>query len=247
MQASKEPFEKIRSLVERRKLFEELLNRQDEAVFKSDGDALFTFVPTVVVHSQKLQFGQQAVALGQVCGLDGLSAEKTINILGHFSIEPDRYFFKGVLRHVGVNRDGVAIYELDSETEVFRFQRRKTFRVSLPASYPIFFRTKSIDDQAHVVDVQLTDLSIGGMKVFHATLDLPLQMESTLFGALYPQSGKEVSLTGKVRHIQDQLIEGLGKTCKLFGIEFVEPSQVIKNRLTALTLEIQHKIVTSYK
>ena len=49
-QKAKAPFEKIRSLVERRKLFEGVIRDGGEILCKADGDLLFNMNPKFIEH-----------------------------------------------------------------------------------------------------------------------------------------------------------------------------------------------------
>jgi hypothetical protein len=239
MSTEKEPFEKIRSLVERRKLFQSLAENSGEVVCKADGDALFIYVP-VAPDNHKLLFGTTVMSFGTLKTAQVLT--KNQEILGHFTVEPDRYFLRGLIRPAEKGEGHV--YELDAESEVFKLQRRKTFRVQLPASFPIYFRVRTHEGKSFDLDLKIADLSVGGMRIYSPEFELPFKENSVLVGTLYPPSSRGIDITATVKHIQSSIIDH--RLLPQYGVEFLNPTQTLKNRMTSLTLDFQHKIVTRY-
>ncbi len=239
MSTEKEPFEKIRSLVERRKLFQSLVDTLGEIHCKGDGDALFTFVP-VAPDNKKLILGPEVLAFGALKQTHPIAEGQLV--LGHFSVEPDRYFLKGTMRSSPKGEGHV--FELNAESEIFKLQRRKTFRVQLPSSFPIYFKIKTCDRKSLDLDIKVADLSAGGMRVYSPDYELPFKDGTEVVGTLYPPSSRAVDLVAVVKHIRSAVIDN--KLLPQFGVEIVNPSPTLKNRLISLTLDFQHRIVTRY-
>lgn len=239
MTQSKEPFEKVRSLVERRKLFQAVVEQKSEIVCKGKSDQLFLFEPIGSDEVIHLNLGTSAVVYGHIRNLSPLP-HIPIEVIGHFSLDLDRYFFRGSLIPAGSQFKD--LYEIDGTCDVFKLQRRQTFRVPLPATTPIYLSLLKHNGKSIEADFKVADISAGGARVFRPRGDYPLTAGDEVSGVLHAPGGKTIEFKAEVRHLMDQAFQG--EVVPHFGIEFVQRTEGFKNRMTALTMDLQHKIVT---
>ena len=239
MTMGKEPFEKVRSLVERRKLFQTVVEQKAEIVCKGGSDQLFLYEPIGSDEIIHLNLGTSAVVYRRVKNFVPIPA-KAFEVIGHFSVDLDRYFFRGSLLPAGSQATG--LFELDGSCDVFKLQRRQTFRVPVPAETPIYISAHSHNQKPIQVDFKLSDISVGGARIFRPLAYYSLSLCDTISGIDHSPGGKTVEFKSEVRHSMPQAFQG--EVVPHFGIEFIDASQGFKNRMTALTMDLQHKIVT---
>lgn len=239
MSQAKEPFEKVRSLVERRKIFQTVVEQKSEIVCKANGDQLFLYEPIDSDEVIHLNLGTSAVVYGRVRNLVP-TPSKPFEVIGHFSVDLDRYFFRG--KFIPAGSEGTGLFELDGTCDVFKLQRRQTFRVPVPADTPIYISAHTHNRKPIQVDFKISDISVGGARVFRPLADYKLEVGDKLTGVVHSTGGKTVEFQAEVRHSMPQAFQG--DVVPHFGIEFVEPTVGFKNRMMALTMDLQHKIVT---
>jgi hypothetical protein len=240
MSHGKPPFEKIRSQVEKRKLFQELINAKSEIVTKGDDDSFFQLVPQKIINDSIL-----------LCGLINIEKlpQKDIKAIGNFSVGTDRYFFSGALK---VMKDEAAF---DISCDVFQLQRRATFRLSVRPQSGLFIALTKFDKKAIYVITQVADISAGGARVFFGetysttgitgtSVDPGLKMGSQFTCVIHPPSGKNIEVQAEVKHQQKAVVNG--EITEQFGIEFINLSPLLKNRLTSMTLDLQQKFVNEF-
>jgi alginate biosynthesis protein Alg44 len=223
----KVPFEKVRSLVERRKILESLIKAKTQVICKGADDSLFYFNPTSIIGDSAL--------IGSSKAITGLPT-KNVEVIGNFTVEPDRYFFRCPVKIQG------DLLQFPLNMVIFRLQRRASLRVKVPHNFPLAINIYQINGNSKVVTTKVIDLSAGGVR-FKITdpKDLKLNLEDKLSIAVHPSSGRALELGAVVRHAL-QMQVGINKEIH-YGCEFVTSSTVTKNRLLALSLELQQKII----
>ena len=223
----KEPFEKVRSLVERKKILESLVKAKSQVICKGADDSLFYFNPSSIV-------GDSAI-IGSSKPITGLPT-RSVEVIGNFTVEPDRYFFRCPVKIQG------DLHQFPLNMVIFRLQRRVSMRVRVPSNFPLAINIYQINGNNKIVTTKVVDLSAGGVR-FQITdpKDLRLNLEDKLSIAVHPSSGRALELGAVVRHAL-QISVGLEKVFH-YGCEFVTSSTVTKNRLLALSLELQQKII----
>lgn len=234
----KSPFEKVRSLVERKKLFEALLAEQTAVVCKGDGEILFELKPMTLVGDSHIQ--------GFMTGIEGPVPKQDMPVLGNFSVGADRFFFKADLK---VHQDE-ASFSLQSE--VYRLQRRTTMRLHLPSSLGVYLALTEYKNKFIYSVAQIADISAGGARIFFSDVDSPtgsathsqvpdLKPGDQFKAVLHIGDHKTLELKVEVKHVQQAVFHG--QIVNHFGTEFVELTPLIKSRLLAMTMDLQRKLI----
>jgi hypothetical protein len=249
---AKQPFEKIRSLVERRKLVEEVIRQGDELLCKGDGDLLFNVVPKFVeqdIATQKMILkGVLKPADGDAAAFQSLQEESTNKheIVGNFSVGEQRYFLRGQMI---ILKPWIFI---PLECEVYHFQRRSSLRLSLPPEFPFMITILDFNKDNLFNIARVADVSAGGAKIYFSgakstfgvqdnSKDPGLKVGSIFRVIVKPPSGKNIECHCEVKHSKEEVIDGEKRMA--FGCSFVQlnPSHVA--RLTAMTLDLQRKLM----
>lgn len=151
----------------------------------------------------------------------------------HFFIGGEKYFFQGTIRN-----DGTTL-SLDIPEKLYHLQRRQNFRVRLPKNYKAFYNISSVNGQQQNLKFTLEDLSGNGCLISHALSALLESHEvgNEIAGTLVIQ-GESIELKGIIRHIK---IEKHNKI-RSYGIEFIDLSPLLENKLIALTLDISKQL-----
>ncbi len=231
----KTPFEKVRSLVERRKIFETLLHEKTEILCKGDDETLFHLHPISIVSDSHIHGWMELI--------DGLP-QKDCDIIGNFTVGSERYFFQTSLKVA----DGEAGFLINSD--VFRLQRRSSIRLHVNPIYEMYLAITEFKGGAVYSIAQLADVSAGGARIFFSDLDSPiqasnsktlnLQLKDRFKAILHLGSKKSLEVYCEVKHSQQAIYRG--SVVEHFGIEFVDLSPAVKNRLLALTMDLQKRM-----
>jgi hypothetical protein len=236
----KTPFEKIRSLVERRKFFSELIERKEPIICKDDRDHLFSFMPQEIVGDEQLK--------GTCRAIDSLP-EKSGDVIGNFSLGEEKFFFHGQMQWKG---NGEAWIEV--ECEVFKLQRRTHVRLQLEPELRLHVIITKYKGKATYIEAQASDISAGGVRLHfsgfpihsHPGLatahDPGLRTGERFTAVIHPPSGKTIEVICEVKHQLQSAIQG--DEIDQYGCEFVELSQLVKNRLIAMSMDLQRKIIS---
>lgn len=230
MEGPKEPFEKLRSLLERKRLYQSLIESGGEMLCKSDNSELFNFFPR--------ELDQDRGLVGLIKAIeDSVVPTSNTKILGNFNAENERFFFQGELAVLSKS-EGV----LSLATDVFKLQRRRTMRVLIPPSFPIYISILKHNNSNTHMDFKIADLSAGGLRLYSLQEGLQLNVGDTIEGVLHPSTGKTVPMCLIVRHLQSQVMNQ--KIVIHYGCEVIKTTPWITNRLLGLTLDIQQRIIT---
>ena len=152
--------------------------------------------------------------------------------VGVLPVGEDRYFFNGPIR---VFDRGVT---LSVDIELFKLQRRKTLRVSVPVHSGLSLSLTKVNGLSQLRPAGILDLSAGGMKIYlqdetQGALDISAKLEATL-GL---PSDKKLSFAAQVMHLQMATVfdrKGLH-----YGLLFTDPTPAFTNRMQALTFQMQ--------
>lgn len=232
------PFEKVRSLVERRKLFEGLLREQNTIVCKGADESLFQIKPMSIVGNSHM--------IGLITAIEKAPTNDT-EVIGNFSVGVDRYFFQTPMQIQGDE----ALIQLSAD--IYLLQRRASLRLGIQPEYGIFLSIIEFQGKPVYSIAQIADLSAGGVKFFFSNVDspVPAHMNSKKLdfrvgdrfkGVVHFTNAKKIEITGEVKHIQQAVHRG--EIVEHIGVEFVELTGWMKNRLMSLTMDLQRRIVT---
>ncbi len=233
---SKIPFEKIRSLVERKKLFEALLKEQQpEMLCKGDDDTLFHLRPTALLGDSALE--------GKMEAIEG-HPKKDVEILGNFSVGTERFFIQTQLK---VSANGASI---PLNCDVYRLQRRASLRLSVNPAYDIYLSVTEAAGKPVYTIAQIADVSAGGARIFFSDVDSPipasnskalnLKVSDRFKGILHFGNKKTLELQCLVKHTQQAVHRG--QVVEHYGIEFVDLTTTLRNRLLSLTMDLQKRM-----
>lgn len=232
---AKTPFEKVRSLVERKKLFESLLNEQSEVLCKGEDESLFHLRPVSIVNDNLLQGWMQAI--------ETLPTKDT-EVLGNFAIGTERFFFQTMLKVSGEEAS------FQTSCDVFRLQRRSSLRLPVNPTYDMYLAVTECKGKSVYSIAQMADVSAGGARIFFSDIDSPvqagnskslnLQVNDTFRGILHLGSRKSLEVQCQVKHTQQAVHRGV--VIEHLGIEFIELTTPVKNRLLALTMDLQKRM-----
>jgi len=235
----KTPFEKIRSLVERRKYFQELIQRQEVIVCKDERDHLFSFLPKEILEDNELK--------GSCVAIDSLP-DKNGNIIGNFGIGEEKFFFHGPMT---LQNNNEAILAIDCD--LFKLQRRTHVRLQVEPEVRLHLIITKYKGRSTYIEAQVTDISAGGVRLHFpefpihshpgiATAQNPgLRAGEKFTAVVHPPSGKTIEVVCEVKHQIQSAI--LGDEIDQYGCEFVELTTLVKNRLLAMSMDLQKKIV----
>lgn len=229
---SKEPFEKVRSLVERKRLFGELMAKNLEVICKGSDDSLFAFFP------QKML--SESLVVGEIKEIEKEPTAGDLEIVGNFSVDDERYFLKGSLKVTAF--EGI----LHVNCDIYKLQRRQSNRVLIPEEMKLIFTLKSLDGHIFFINGKFHDISIGGARIYFPPAEKkkspkgpPGPKAGMRFeGVIHAPSGKSIEVDGDIKHVL-KTPEGE----EHYGLEIKTDKIVVKNRLMSLVMDIQHKIV----
>lgn len=234
---AKTPFEKVRSLVERRKLFEALLEEKTEILCKGDDESLFNFRPLVLAGGSVVQ--------GWIVAIEKAPLNDT-NILGNFAVGSEKFFFQAPMKVTQTEGS------FPVNTSVYRLQRRASVRLQVHPSYNMYLALTEFQGKNIYSIAQISDISAGGARIFFSEFQAPIPAMGTAKNpglrlgdqfkcVLHTGNHKNMELWGEVKHVQkasfhDEMIDH-------YGIEFVNANQSLKNRLVSMTMDLQRRMV----
>lgn len=226
-------------MVERKKLFEELLKEQTEIVCKSSDEILFQFKPMTIINDSLMQ--------GYMTALEKLPHEDC-EVLGNFGVGSDKYFFQTPFKVMGDE----AVFHLSAD--VYRLQRRSSMRLHVHQSLGIYLAITEYNQKPHYAVAQIADISAGGARIFFSDIDSPIPASANTRNpglktgerfkcVLHLANHKTFDLMAEVKHIHQAVHRGT--IVDQLGVEFVELSSTQKNRLMAMTMDLQHRMVAN--
>lgn len=162
-----------------------------------------------------------------------LNLNSTETFYCHFFIGGEKYFFQ-----TAIHNEGTTIF-INVPEKLYHLQRRQNFRVRLPKGYKAFYDISKVNGHQQNLKFELNDLSGNGCLISHPLSPLLESHEvgHEITGTLVIQ---EVSLEikGIIRHIK---IEKNNKI-RMYGVEFINLSPLVENKLYALTLDIYKQV-----
>ncbi|PIS10861.1 MAG: hypothetical protein COT73_07130 [Bdellovibrio sp. CG10_big_fil_rev_8_21_14_0_10_47_8] len=140
--------------------------------------------------------------------------------------------------------------------DVFRFQRRSHMRLQVRPEIDIFLALTEHNGKSIYQVAHLADISASGARIYfgniHGTsfVDGPsknpgLEIGQVFRAVLHPPSGKCIDLKVQVRH--SLKTKGDQASMTQFGVEFIDLPPVLKNRLAAMMMDLQYKILREFE
>lgn len=223
---SKNPFEKIRSRVQRTEIYRSSLS-QDKPFTIRINDDLFYLHPRALDENNLVLIPNDQMPLG------------LFQTMAFFQVDQDRFFLNGDLE---VNLEAAL---LNIDTDLFKLERRKSLRAILPNSYPINLLITGVQDKAVFIDGVLIDVSVGGFRFFIPSNPMvdTLPTNTKIKGTLRSKEGKTLVVEGLIRHCLAGEVNGV--QTNQFGVEIIQ-SQSVTVRMTLLTMAAQRHALLGY-
>ena len=211
------PFERVASLIDRKKILEKSLSSRSKILIKTiDGK--------VGYYQPMYQFEDGALEGQSYEGMNFSGKEQKIITL--MNIAKDRYFMNTTLSKT---QHG---WKLHNSSEFFMLNRRIGFRVSVPVDAGLQLKLTHVGGAAINRSISIVELSVSGTRIY-----LPEEVKFK----------KNVVLRGtiewkKTRNlpIEIQLVHSIGEG--IWGAKFINKDSLTSNRLKMLSVEIQQSI-----
>jgi hypothetical protein len=229
----KKPFQKLRSQVERKKLFQALIEQGVSITVKTGEESLLTL--------NELRFFHETHVMAQASS-EGVVLGSLEEVIGNFQVGDEKYFFKTSAELVG-NTLSFPIH-----CDVYLLQRRGSQRFTVLGKKEVPLRVSEYNGKSFLIHGTLVDISQGGARVLlrsDHSADWKNKIEEVEVGASLKMTisfseSKLLEVQGIIRH---QVKEADEKQSFLgeFGVEFQDLTASQKNRLTIVTLDLQKK------
>lgn len=220
-----QPFEKIRSMVEKRGIFTLALQEKAEFICKVTAEELLVFRP-VTMDREKL-----VGTAGEM-----FSEQGSVNAIGNFSAGPDRYFFCG---DIGILGNSIT---LNFTIDLFKLERRQTMRVNVSERDRVSLNVTEINGKPCLREAVIMDISAGGFRFYFPDegTGLVLEKDGKTKGVLHLPSTKTIEFSADVKHVR--AVDEKGSSRRYYGMQFVE-AKGVANRIMGLVMEIQRRAV----
>ncbi|MBX3032859.1 MAG: PilZ domain-containing protein [Bdellovibrionaceae bacterium] len=218
-----EIFKKL-SPSERDDFFSALTREKPELIGKlPDQDQLFRLRPLLLEkgHLRCSAPPEAATAL----------AQGPQNAVISLQLGADRYFLTSPARP----RDDGS-WELRTEVDVFKLQRRQNFRLQIPMGYPAQLeirRCKGLDAR---IQGSLLDFSTGGCRIAIPKDSVAPQLADLVEGVLRIDHRPDIPFRAHVRHVKED------RDRKLVGLEFTDVNPGMEARLFGTVMELHRAL-----
>jgi hypothetical protein len=213
---NKSPFERVFSLVDRRKLLQSVARNHVTVILKNERNQVYIFKAEKMDKEFNLQ--------GTVPNHSGNSVEKVTAL---FYIDKERYFLTTKLKM----KEG-KVCVLLNDTQFFKFNRRNAYRITLDGTVEMSLQILTIRNIDVKKNIRVIEFSSGGARV-HWTGNNKLSVGTIIKGVLQWRKGKFVPIDASVVH-------NLGNG--IYGVRFVNLTPSLVNRLKMLSIEVQQTI-----
>jgi hypothetical protein len=220
-------FTKISDVSEKNRLFRDLAAARGEVHAKRPEPSADVLV--LMAHD----FSDQTLTCRVTSGAHAQQSDGDLVIT--FFIGGEKYFFMGHYRVVGEN------LLLKTSEPLFHLQRRNDYRIKIPSSYKALFEVVAINGSTKKLSIPITDLSGGGCRLVINTQVTKLNVGDELRGHLFLPDRSPIQLTGSVRHTKEEVH---AKNSVAYGIQFVGLSEMVKNRIVAVVMDLYRQLFT---
>lgn len=212
---AKPPFERVFSLIERKKLLQRVAQEKTKILLKSPKNEVFEFRPSGIENGSHLT--------GTVTGALVRDFDKVTAL---FYVGQERYFMTTRIKKNGEQ------FLLLNDAQFYRFNRRQAFRIQVPTSLEVSFYISTVRNIEINKKVPVIEFSSGGARIFWEG-DRRLSKGTLIRGSLQWSKGKVLPVDAHVIHSPDKGI---------FALRFVNLNTVLSNRLKMLSVEIQQAL-----
>jgi c-di-GMP-binding flagellar brake protein YcgR len=171
-----------------------------------------------------------------VCELDSPSPRNfaTLKAAPHhivnFKINSDQYFFQSA---ISFSKNGLL---LETIVELFQLQRRSSYRLTLPDQLGAFANIIQQNGNPYFLDAKILDYSTGGLRLQTASGMEQLKLDDQLTLAIHLGNRIPFQLEAKIKFSSKK------NESMIYGIEFINKTSLIENKLVALQLDMQSEI-----
>lgn len=218
-------FTRISDPTEKNRLLKDLAQSRSEMMAKKPDSAteVFLLIP--------YDFSNDRLT----CRLAGASmalAPKGLLITTMF-IGGEKYFFQSDYMVTG---DQVTLLTLNP---LFHLQRREDYRIRIPSSFRALLEITSINNQMKKISIPILDLSGGGCRIQVDSKLLSLKTQDQLKAHIFLPDRSPIQIVGQVRHVRN---DKSGNGPPICGIQFVTMSDITKNRIVAVVMDLYREL-----
>lgn len=137
------------------------------------------------------------------------------------------------------------VIKLNTTGPIYKLQRRENFRIKIPKSYPMFLEvlnwTSTAENMQTALKIEVIDLSAGGCKIHYRDSQIPLMEKMEINGILHIPDRDSISCLSRVCYLQK---DSSNKHFSFAGLEFMQFSEIQKNRLAAFVMDLYREFFT---
>lgn len=212
---AKAPFERIFSLIERKKILQRAAKERVKVIVKSLKNEIYQFQTFGLEGGQHLE--------GLVTAGKPKDFEKVTAL---FYVDGDRYFVTTRIKKKGEN------FLLLNDAQFYKFNRRAAYRIKVPAFLEVSFFISTIRNIEVNRKVPILEFSSGGAKIYWDG-NKRFTAGTILRGSLQWGNGKVQAIEASVVHSPEQGV---------YGLRFVNLTAMTIARLKMLSVEIQQEL-----
>jgi len=219
-------FVKIRSLSEKKRIFEDLVASSNPLIIKASDE--------LSIHAVAKKFEADEKIVCQYHMLSPTAEEHPLlahqSYVVNFSVNKEEYFYKSPITPLAHG------FLIETQKELFHLQRRKAMRLALPLQMGALAKILSINKTPAFIEALIIDFSTGGLRLTLKASTSKIKMDDTI--SVSVTLGKRIpfSIDAMVRY---SAVQGEFQTC---GIEFINKTSLIENKLHTLQLDMQSEI-----
>ncbi|GIL17436.1 MAG: hypothetical protein BroJett040_11870 [Oligoflexia bacterium] len=220
----KESFEKIKSAIEKKNIFNQLAASCGELICKGSSESLFSFRIDSFVEGQ---------GLSGTVATTGEAPKLGDAIVCNFQIGFDRYFMQSTLVRMGDK------YMIVIPEGLFLLQRRAHNRVDLPESVGRSINIIGHNGKVLFLNAECMDISAGGARVIFYGDMATFHVGDHLKLAFHIKNKWRFEAEASVRHIRQE------HGYQVLGCQFDVTDKGLSNKLQMMMLELQRWAVLS--
>ncbi len=224
-QPNQDIFTKISDPSDKARLFLDLAAKRGEVISKVPDPRADVFVLMAYDYSNQTLH----------CKVSGASThiEPTGSLVLTFFIGGEKYFFQTTYKAIG------DIVSIACQNPLFHLQRREDYRIKIPINYKALLEINSVNAKTSKKSIPIIDLSGGGCRIHIDTRTQELQVNDTIRGHLFLPDRNPIDVNGSIRHIRQEV---QGKGPMVCGIQFVGQTDIMKNRIIAVVMDLYREL-----
>lgn len=169
---------------------------------------------------------------------DSRGVVKAQNVLINFQMQDERYFLQSELYF---NNEWVV---LKIDGDLFQLQRRNNSRIDLPEDYPAVFILHHHGGKNYFLDMQVKDISAGGLKVELPDAIPEFAINDKIKGSLRLGVRRPMELDLEIRFVKKYELDG--SILQTLGLQFLQVNPLLEGRLLNLMMDLQREIYLKY-